>query len=153
MDVDWKLWLPVLLSIPTSILAGLLVGPVRRLLESWAGKGVRAKRAERIKQKTREFIDFSEIYTQYLILAAIRLLIFLGIAVTTMLDVMLGIGLISVAEVQKIPIPVKFKHTFLIALTLNLILSSLSSAAFSAQVMRCFVWWMRVQDMRNELQK
>jgi hypothetical protein len=82
--VNWKIWLPVLLSIPTSIIAGLCVGPIQRWFQGWGltREAARKERSERDMRDTLDFFNVPERFTQYLISAAIRMLlplvIFLG---------------------------------------------------------------------------
>jgi hypothetical protein len=139
----------VFLSIPTSIIAGLFVGPIQRLFESWAGQAARAKRAHRNSQQTRQFVEHPEKYIEYFVLAGIRLLVFFAFTVIGFLSIGLNLGIVVLSQAANTPLSKKDLHFFLVSALVGAVMSGVSNTVFCAQIVRCHVWWDRVRKMRK----
>jgi uncharacterized Tic20 family protein len=147
--VNWNIWKPVIVSIPISIVIGLLLDPIKALLRLWAGKEAREKWTTRINQKTQHYINFPETFTQYLIITAIRLLATCAVGLVSLLIIIM-IGLIAgVSAILNVPISPKDAQMFRTGLVLVGVSFDIALGAFMAQTAHCLFWWTTVRSTRD----
>jgi hypothetical protein len=148
-NVNWDIWAPVLISIPISIVVGLLIDPIKALLHRLAGEGARKRWIKRIEKKTQGYIDFPETFTQYLVVTAIRLLATCSIGFVGLLFMILFGMIAGMSKIANIPISPTDIRAFKEGLTLGVISFDTALVAFTAQTTHCLIWWGLVRSAKN----
>lgn len=147
--MNWKIWLPVLVSLPVSVMAGLLVEPTRTLLVKVAGKAAREKWARRFEEKKRGYVDFPETFTQYLLVVVIRLLAMIAVWFTGLLLIMLIVLMVGVRKYGNSPLPEVDRQDLLQVLWMSFAACNVALIGFTYQLAHCYRWWSLVQDARK----
>lgn len=151
--MDYKIWLPILLTIPMSILAGLAVRPIERWYErrGKSNEAIRKIQFERDFQQTAEFIEHPHLFTQFLLRTIINLIRAFAITILGLLiSIMSATARLTMSNGTK-PLSHFDNYFTRIFGVIGLIGFTLGIAAFAADGREFQASWWRVVNMRKEL--